>query len=298
MKETCSYKTAGALEIKADVYRCPGDKLRPAVLYIHGGALIGGSRGDLPEAERQLYLAAGFNVVAIDYRLAPETKLAAIVEDIEDSYAWVRANGPGLLNIDPDRIAIMGKSAGGYLTMTAGFRVGPRPKALISYYGYGDLTGAWYARPDPFYCRKPPVSVVQAYKDVTGRILAEAPIGGGASQGRYQFYLYCRQQGLWPKEISGHDPETEAAWFAQYEPLRNVTPDYPPTLLLHGEPDTDVPFEQSVLMAAALERHGVDHEFVRRSDRGHAFDLGTAPGDAAMEAAYGRILAFLKQHVL
>jgi acetyl esterase/lipase len=295
--DTYVYKIVDGLQIKADVHRCADEGLRPAVLYLHGGALIGGWRGDLPQAERARYTDAGFNVVAIDYRLAPESQLPDIIEDIEDGYAWVRANGPGLLNIDPDRIAIMGKSAGGYLTMTAGFRVTPRPKALISYYGYGDITGAWYAEPDPFYRQRAMVSQAQAYTAVRASILSEFRIGGEGSAARYDFYLYCRQNGLWPLKVSGHDPKSDSAWFAPYEPRRNVTPDYPPTLLLHGEADTDVPFEQSLLMADAFARCGVDHEFIRRAEWGHAFDMAAPADDAALQAAYDRVLEFLERRV-
>ena len=59
------------------------------------------------------------------------------------------------------------------------------------------------------------------------------------------------------------DPDREPRLFDPFCPLRNVTKEYPPTLLLHGDNDTDVPFEQSVLMAKELERHGILHELIR-----------------------------------
>ena len=157
-KDTYTYKTVDEHEIPVDVYRYPGDDVRPALIWIHGGALIFGTRNWLPSAQLEKYLQAGYTVISIDYRLAPETKLAAIVEDITDAYAWVRANGPDLFKIDPDRIAVVGHSAGGYLTLMAGLRLRPRPKALVSFYGYGDITGPWYSRPDPFYSQMPAVS--------------------------------------------------------------------------------------------------------------------------------------------
>ena len=52
-------------------------------------------------------------VVSIDYRLAPETKLPAIVEDVQDACRWVRERGPKLFRIAPERLAVMGGSAGG-----------------------------------------------------------------------------------------------------------------------------------------------------------------------------------------
>ena len=126
-------------------------------------------------------------------------------------------------------------------------------------------------------------------------MLSGTPTSALAEQ-RDRFYLYCRQQGLWPREVSGHDPVREADWFTAYEPLSNVTPEYPPTILLHGEKDTDVPFEQSVRMAEALKRHGVACEFVRHPDWGHGFDQADFD-DPAVREAFGRVLAFLRQHV-
>ncbi len=116
----------------------------------------------------ELYLTAGYTVVSIDYRLAPETKLQAIFEDVRDAYDWVISQGPELFNVDPDRLAVIGHSAGGYLTLMAGFLFHPRPKALVSFYGYGDILGDWYSRPDPYYNLEPALAPETACKGVGG----------------------------------------------------------------------------------------------------------------------------------
>ena len=59
------------------------------------------------------------------------------------------------------------------------------------------------------------------------------------------FYNYCRQSGLWPKAVSGWDPRKESEKFFPFMPVKNVTREYPPTVLIHGTADTDVPLEQS-----------------------------------------------------
>lgn len=287
------YKIVAGHEIRADVYRSPGEEIRPAVIWIHGGALIAGSRGGILSWKIQKYLGAGFVVVSIDYRLAPETKLPAIIEDLEDAYAWVRTEGPSLFKIDPARVAVVGHSAGGYLTLMAGFRLKPRPRALVSFYGYGDITGRWYSQPDSFHNQRPPISKSQAYEAVGNSVISNS---AGRGRIRFQFYIYCRQQGLWPREVSGHDPEKERSWYFEYEPLRNVTSAYPPTMLLHGEEDTDVPFQQSVLMAEAFELHNVDYEFLRRPDWGHGFDRKRMV-DSTVQEAFSRVLAFLQKNL-
>jgi acetyl esterase/lipase len=288
--QSYTYKTIGGCAIQADVYRRPDGQAHPAILWVHGGALITGERGAILSDQRERYLAAGYTVISIDYRLAPETKLPAIIEDLQDAYRWVCAEGPTRLQIDPQRIAVVGHSAGGYLTLMAGFCVHPHPKALVSFYGYGDIVGAWYSRPDPFYSQQPLVSAEEARAAV-----GVAPIAGSSSGPRFRFYLYCRQHGLWPKEVTGHDPDREAEWFAPYCPLRNVGRDYPPTLLIHGQQDTDVPFEQSVLMERELARQGVEHEFLALPDRGHGFDHAGMQ-DPVVVGVFDRVLGFLRQH--
>src|SRR4051794_5351959 len=81
-KKTFVYKKVGGVELKADVYRTDGDGVRPVVMYVHGGALMAGEReAENPPGIRAAVCRAGYVVVSIDYRLAPETKLPGILED-------------------------------------------------------------------------------------------------------------------------------------------------------------------------------------------------------------------------
>ena len=289
-KRTYTYKTIGDLSIFADVYRTPDDIIRPAILYIHGGALIMGSRSWLNSVQLEKYLNTGYTVISIDYRLAPQAKADQILTDLDEAYRWVRVDGPKLFRIDPNRIAVVGHSAGGYLALMAGFRLNPRPVAVVSFYGYGDIAGDWYSRPDPFYNRQPAVTKEAAYQAVGTRVIAE-----DEAAKRAPFYLYTRQRGLWPREVVGHDPDAERKLFDPLCPLRNVTKGYPPTLLLHGDKDTDVPFEQSALMAKELEHQGVQHEFIAMPGRGHSFDMEMS--DPMIAATFDRVLAFLKKQL-
>jgi acetyl esterase/lipase len=289
-KQTYTYKTVAQCAIKADVYGASAAAPRPVVMWIHGGALIMGHRGQIDTALLGKLVKAGYTVVSIDYRLAPETKLPAILDDVQDACQWVRTKGPELFHIDPKRLAVMGGSAGGYLTLAAGFRVNPRPRALVSFWGYGDIAGAWYSRPDPFYSRMPLVPKAEAYAAVGGPVISES----SGKNNRYRFYLYCRQHGLWPKQVTGHDPDTEAKAFEPLCPLRNVTAHYPPTLLIHGTKDTDVPYEQSALMAKELSRRGVQHELVAIPDAGHGL---AGAKHAVVAEVQDRVLAFLNKHL-
>jgi acetyl esterase/lipase len=288
--KTYTYKVVGQLDIKADVYRPDDDQVRPVVMYIHGGALIMGDRTWINQVQVGRYLEAGFAVVSIDYRLAPETKLEDLLGDVKDAHRWIREKGPRLFKIDPNRLVVAGKSAGGYLTLMCGVMLKPKPRALVAFYGYGDIDGPWYSKPDPFYLQQPGVSK----KDAFAALENDAASGVPDWNIRSRFYLYCRQNGLWPKEVTGHDPASEPAYFKQFCPVRNVTKTYPPTMLLHGNKDTDVPYQESVDMAAELKRVGVEHELITADGGGHGFDLQMK--DPAVAAYFDRTIAFLLSH--
>jgi acetyl esterase/lipase len=292
---TYSYKRIGIHEIHADVYTPEAVAGAPAVLWLHGGGLIFGSRKDLISPRVgyvQRYLALGFVVVAVDYRLAPETKLDAIVEDVKDAYRWVRDIGPQLLGIDAERVAIVGHSAGGYLALTAGEEFSPRPAAVISFYGYADITRPWYTLPSPHYSHEPPVPEEVAFAAVGTDPISEPP----AENARELFYLYCRQHGLWPTEVTGHDPSRNPEWFDRFCPIRNIDKDYPPVLLVHGDCDTDVPCDESVRMAEALAQRKLPHELIVIPGGQHGFDE-LQRDDPNVIAAMDRATVFLKANL-
>jgi dipeptidyl aminopeptidase/acylaminoacyl peptidase len=123
-----------------------------------------------------------------------------------------------------------------------------------------------------------------------GPVIAE-PYEG---RGKDNFYLYCRQNGLWPQEVGGRNPEEDPAFFEQYCPVRNVSQDFPPTLLLHGNQDTDVPYQQSVLMTEAFSRHNVEFELITMDSQGHGFDGNM--DHPLVKDAFIKVLAFLDMH--
>ena len=271
--ETFVYKRVGALEIKADVYRPAATsdvRARPVVVYLHGGSLINGGREKLGKYPlRDVFLPAGFVVVSVDYRLGPESKLPAIVADVEEAFRWVREKGPALFGGDADRIIAAGGSAGGFLALVAGFRVQPRVRAIVAEMSYGDLVGAWQTRPSvhvPHYETK--LGESEAWRQVSGPAIANAADRAGDGNA---FNDYIRRSAQWPLALTGWDPKAEADRYRPYLPLRNVTPDYPSAFLIHGENDTDVPRSEPEQMAAEFTRHGIRHRLVilRGSEHGH-----------------------------
>lgn len=290
---TVAYKQVEDLPIRAVVHRPDDEQVRPVVVWIHGGALINGHRDGISGRVRKYAMDRGFALVSIDYRLAPETKLPGIIEDIEDAFRWLYGKGAKQFHLDRSRVAVAGGSAGGYLTFVTGHRVKPRPVALVPFWGYGDLVGDWYSKPSPHpRHNRVKVSRDEAFKQISGPRVSDSRDRKGNGG---LFYVYCRQTGLWPSLVTdGWDPQTDVEKFAPYMPVRNVSADYPPTLMIHGTKDTDVPHEQSVMMANEFKKHGVKHRLISIENGEH----GLGGGDPAkIDAAYKSAEEFLDKHL-
>lgn len=104
----------GAPPVRVLVYSTASDsgQSRPAYLHIHGGGYILGAPEINDASNRSLVNSLGCVVVSIDYRLAPETRYPGAVEDCYAALSWLHREA-ATLNVDPERIAIGGESAGG-----------------------------------------------------------------------------------------------------------------------------------------------------------------------------------------
>jgi acetyl esterase/lipase len=289
-KKSYVFKDAGGVTIELDVHRDDGVEPRPVLVWIHGGALLMGNRNGLPRELLDWCRAEKLALVSIDYRLAPQVKLPDILSDVRDAFRWIREKGPELAHLDPKKIVVSGGSAGGYLTLMTGIAVEPRPTALVAFWGYGDVDGDWYTKPSEFYrSSKPLYDRDQTLKELAPEVVT-GPADKAQAEARSRYYLYLRQNGLWTREVTGFDPAKDKAALDRYCPVRNVTSAYPPTLLIHGTEDTDVPYELSAVMAKEFEKHKVPHELVTVPGAGH----GLSGGDKKLIAdAYLKAKAFI-----
>lgn len=266
-RRTFVYKTADGKLLEADVLGGNAEEIKPCVVWIHGGGLIFGSRTISPRPSfARALVDRGFVVVSIDHRLAPETKLPLIVEDVADAWRWTHDSGPELFGADPRSVCVAGASAGGYLSLMAGYLFSPRPRGIASFWGFGDITAPWEAEPSSHYRAEPLVESADALAS-----LSLTPIPTAEGVDRSLFYLYCRQQGQWLPEVTGHSLPQDAPWFNRYCPSQNVDPAFPPTVLVHGRSDCDVPVSESDRLVEKFREQRVAHEFHSLPDVGHGF---------------------------
>lgn len=294
-RTTFAYKKVSGIPIELDVHRVADEQSRPVLVYIHGGALIVGSRRSVPRRLLALCRTHGYALVSIDYRLAPEASVKEIVSDVKDAVAWVRKQGPRRAQLDPSRLVISGGSAGGYLTMMCGVVIRPAPTALVAYWGYGDVDGDWYTKPNLHYRKtRKLVDKKQVEKAVFQQLVVTGtPPRSKMQRLRGQYYMYLRQNGLWAKLIAGYKPNGPS--LDKLCPVRNVSKAYPPILMIHGTNDKDVPYSKSADMARELKKHKVTHRLVTVKDAGHGLYRGDPKAVEAAHAAAGTfIVKYLK----
>lgn len=112
--------------------RHESDRLRPAILHIHGGGFIVGRVDDMTAFCQKLSTELDCVVVNVDYRLSPDTPFPGPVEDLYASLRWL-SNNAEMLGVDGKRIAIMGESAGGGLAAMLAIMARDRGEVPVCY---------------------------------------------------------------------------------------------------------------------------------------------------------------------
>lgn len=235
------YRKVGNDELKMDVYRpVQGEKPTPAVVLIHGGAWIEGSKKDLADAGKE-FARRGIFAVSVDYRLgSPDPNKAdrhlwpAMIDDVQSAVRYVRAHAKEY-RIDPKRIGAMGMSAGAQLAMLLG------------------TTDTRDAKTD-FYPKEP--SRVMAVVEWAG------PTDMGKDVPETLTFLY--------KAVMGGEKAEVPDQIRSMSPIRFIDAKTAPMFIVHGTADTTVPIIHGRNMAAALKAKGilVEAVFVEVADHG------------------------------
>lgn len=215
----------------------------PVIVYVHGGAWRAGDR-NFGHGRIVGYVSSGeYAGVSVGYRLTREAKWPAQIHDCKAAIRWIRAHA-GKYNFDPDRIGVIGDSAGGHLVALLG--TGGGVKELEgSLGGHREFSSRVQCVVDEFG-----PSDLPAMKDYPSRLnhdQADSPEGmlvGG--------------------QVSENYEVARAA-----SPITYVSQDDPPFLIIHGNQDMVVPYNQSERLAAALKKANVECSFTTVDGAGH-----------------------------
>jgi len=260
------YLRANGWEGKLDVYAQrtpPAGAPSPVVIFIHGGGWVQGTKegsvlqGVLP------YVAMGYSVVNVEYRLANVSLAPAAIEDCRCALRWVFAHAKDY-NFDTGRLVVAGASAGGHLALTTG---------MIP-------TSAGLDRS----CQTPDEPRVAAIVNFFG-ITDIADLLDGPNKKPFPE--------TWPYTVQWLGNQPNRADIARVSsPLTYVRAGMPPTISIHGDADPLVPYNHSVRLQEALQKAGVAHELVTVPGGGHG---NFAPDQ--WQRAYAAIEKFLSVHV-
>jgi acetyl esterase/lipase len=235
------YSTVDGKELRLDLAypQIKSEKPLPAVVWIHGGAWLEGNKND---NEAAFLAQRGYFTASIDYRLSQEAIWPAQIFDCKAAIRFLRAHAQKY-NLDPQKIGVWGSSAGGHLVAMLGTS--------------GDVkefegTGGWPKES----------SRVQAVVDFYGPT---------------HFIKMCD----FPSSFDHSTPDSPESKLIggavkdnpdkvrSVDPITYVTPGDPPFLIVHGDKDDTVPYNQSELLNAALKTAGVNVQFITVKGGGH-----------------------------
>ncbi|PYR14497.1 MAG: alpha/beta hydrolase [Acidobacteria bacterium] len=256
------YLRANGWEGKLDVYAQRTQTSTPVVIYIHGGGWVRGTK-DGSVLSALPYLAMGYSVVNVEYRLADVSLAPAAIEDCRCALRWVVGHAKDY-NFDVGRIVIAGASAGGHLALTTG---------MIP-------TSAGFDR----ICQEQGEPRIAAIVDFFGITDVADLLDGPNKKPFPETWPYTVQ---WLGNQANRDAVAKAA-----SPLTYVRAGVPPTIAIHGDADPLVPYAHSTRLNDALQKAGVAHELVTVPGGGHGnFSLDQ------WQRAYTAIEKFLGTHV-
>jgi len=137
------YRDTDGIRLTLDGHVPEGKGPFPAIILVHGGGWVAGDKQQYITYIFQPLSDAGFAWFSINYRLAPQFKFPADVEDVEAAVGWIKANA-AKYKVDAKRIALIGESSGGHLVSFVGARnqPGARVAAVVSMYGIHDFISA------------------------------------------------------------------------------------------------------------------------------------------------------------
>src|SRR5689334_1212278 len=264
LREDVVYAHADGVPLRFDHYRPRQvDGPAPAVVFVHGGAWMTGDPSQA--AGNALHFARrGIATVSLSYRLAPAHRFPAPVDDIRHGLRWVRAHAEEL-GIDPERMALLGLSAGAHIASMAHVAHALRELDVSTL----------------------PPELRDVSEDVRCVMLHYGPFDLTRAR--------AFPDGIDPAAELLGPRRSDNAWVELASPVNHAADVRAPVLLIHGTADTVVSFRESVRMHDALVAAGKPAALLLLEGAPHAFQIEWR-GDANRRAN-AAMDAFLAQHL-
>ena len=202
------------------------------------------------------FVERGYTVFAVVHGSQPKYTIPEILEDMHRATRFIRSSAKQY-GIDPDRLGITGGSAGGHLSLMQGTAgdLGD-PKAT-------DPIDRMSSRVQAVACFYPPTDFLNYGKP------GEDALGRGILKGFKAPFMFRDFDKETKAYVLVTDEEKFKAIGRTISPINHVTPDDPPTLIIHGDADKLVPIQQAEIMIAKLKHVGVPAELVVRKGAAH-----------------------------
>jgi acetyl esterase/lipase len=266
------YATVDGVDLHLDIARPrEGEGPFPLVVFLHGGGFTAGDKANNHGHIRRM-AAAGFVGTTVQYRFAPKYPMPAQAEDAQCAIRFLRSRASEF-QIDPERIAAVGDSAGGALALLMGLMDEESP--INAECGHGD---------QPFK-----VQAVVNYYGATDMTVPRPPATPEMEAEVRRFYGKSSEdvrRGMFGT-LDRSDPV-----FKKCSPVTYVDAGDPPVLTFHGTADQFVAVEQAKLLHAALEQAGVENELVIYEGAGHGWS------GALREDSNRQMTEFLRHYLM
>lgn len=269
-------------QLLVDLWQPPAGTRRSGMglVYAHGSGWRVGDKDLGTRAFFRRLASQGHVIVDVAYTLWPEAEIATMVSEVNQAVAWLRDNGPAY-GVDPERIVLMGGSAGGQLALTAAYTPGNPAFPTLSGEPSQPVLGVI-----AFY---PAVDFAEIYQRTKETIdAAEGPLDGAALRMMRQLFmlqdLVRRREGDLETaeeidmrsllyQLLGGNPDEVPETYRLLSPISHVGPQCPPTLLLQGSDDVFVLEETVRRLYARLWAADVPAVLVEFPHTEHGFDL-------------------------
>lgn len=218
---------------KLDIYIPDTNKIHPVIIFIHGGAFMGGDKADFQLNPALEGLKKGYAIVSINYRLSQESTFPAQIHDVKAAIRWVKANA-SKYHFNASKIILWGASAGGHLASLAGTSADIKALEDLNL-GHADESSSVQVVIDWFA----PINFLEIDNQLTKSGLGEA---NHSDENSFESKLMGQKITDIPAQIKAANPEIYISINSPY------------FLIQHGSLDYLIPVEQSITFAEKLQR--------------------------------------------